>query len=225
MEMFSKNEVKKLNEYKKQLDPSYLAVFDEIIVYLRVSYLPERDTELMLQDILSNFLQCQAEGKRVEKVIAQDYKGFCDELIQEYSQNHNSRMRIIWDNAGFVFLALAILVTINFLSNNIVSPLAKGLPIFWQFSVKLDDLIFWVIALMGVWYVMRLVKQQTFVPAVHVSMPGRIMLGLLVASPFIIAIISRQLKINQVVLFTANGLVVIAVVFLLRYGCKWLANR
>lgn len=223
--MFRNKHVEELNQYKQQLNQEYREVFDEIIVYLRVSYLPEKDTELLLQDILSNFLQSQAEGKTVEHVTSEDYKGFCDALIHEYTQDTSSRKRMIYDNIGIMFLALSILVFIDFLTDNILGNLLHGNPIVMNFVVRLDSLLFWCIAMLGTWYVLRIVKNQTFVPKVHVPWQERFLLGIIIASPFFMVIVSRQFKLDQIILFTINGFIFIGALILARYGCKRLANH
>lgn len=59
-------------------------VYTDIIVYLRVSRLSEYSQELVRSDIIQMILDGQARGEGIGTVIGEDYKGFCDEIIETF---------------------------------------------------------------------------------------------------------------------------------------------
>jgi len=82
---------KQLNKAAENLSVENRKIFDDIIIYIRVSNLKERDAEEFLQQILDSFLNAQQQGVSIESMIGTtDIKHYCDEIVDTYRSSYNS---------------------------------------------------------------------------------------------------------------------------------------
>ena len=81
---------KQLNKAAENLSIENRKIFDDIIIYIRVSNLKERDAEEFLQQILDSFLNAQQQGVSIESMIGTtDIKHYCDEIVNTYKSSYN----------------------------------------------------------------------------------------------------------------------------------------
>ena len=69
------------NELDSKIAPENEKSFTDIICYLRGSNLSELDQELVRHDLLEMVLSAQERGEKIDSVIGEDYKEFCDDII------------------------------------------------------------------------------------------------------------------------------------------------
>lgn len=72
------------NEKRKQLTKANKNYYEDMLVYVRLSYdKSEQETEEILTELLDHLVEAQAEGKTAEKVFGQEPKQYADEIIGE----------------------------------------------------------------------------------------------------------------------------------------------
>ena len=71
-----------------KIDPKYDDLITDVVVYIRLGLTGE-DGEEAINDILEILLGAQSRGEKLESIIGEDYKGFCDEIINSYMCSNN----------------------------------------------------------------------------------------------------------------------------------------
>jgi len=81
---YAKDLIQLNNKKRKQLTKENLKYYENILVYIRLSYSKnEQETEEILSDLLNHLLEAQAEGKTAEEVFGDEPKQYADEIIGE----------------------------------------------------------------------------------------------------------------------------------------------
>lgn len=218
--------VKDTNKYKENLNKEYRVIFDEILVYLRTSCLPEKEIEVTIQDTLSIFLEAQSKGKAVKETIGEDYKEFCDELIDELKKSPESKKRIILSNISIFFNIITVLLTIDY-GIDFLKKLLKGEGILIDYSLSMDTLIQFIMGLMIVYFTFKSMrstsfkfnksKKQKFKEFGILYVIVLIFLGVLVGS--------KYFKLEQIVLFNIKIYVIIPIAYLIMKLFRGLSNK
>ena len=60
-----------------------------MLVYLRLSNVPEHQVEELLLEILDHLIEAQAENKNAYDIFGNDLQSYCDELIALYPPKQN----------------------------------------------------------------------------------------------------------------------------------------
>jgi len=110
--------VKKNFENSKMLNKENDEVYTDIVCYLRVSLLEDVKTEEIISDILDMFLRSQEEGKAIEEIIGDDYKAFCDSIIESVEPKKFSLARLkesVFIIVDCFFILLTIDLVLNYL--------------------------------------------------------------------------------------------------------------
>lgn len=72
------------NKKRKELTKNNLYYYEEMLVYIRLSYdKSEQETEEVLAELLDHLLEAQAEGKTAEDVFGNKPKQYANEIIGE----------------------------------------------------------------------------------------------------------------------------------------------
>jgi DNA-binding ferritin-like protein (Dps family) len=101
------------NELHRLLNEENDAIVNDMVVYLRVSpRLSDYQVELIRQDLLDMALSAQARGVPLSEVFGEDYKGFCDEIINNVRPQGYIRGAFQW--LSTLSLGIAILSVIDF---------------------------------------------------------------------------------------------------------------
>ncbi|AGK96489.1 DUF1048 domain-containing protein [Clostridium pasteurianum] len=125
--------IKENHEISKKLNKENQAIYTDIVCYIRVSSINEK--EEIISDILDMFLRCQEAGKPIEEAIENDYKGFCDSIIGSVSQKRIS-FNNLKEYLGIIINGIFILLTIDFVFNYIPKLIASKSLISYQFNVS-----------------------------------------------------------------------------------------
>lgn len=71
-----------LNNKKRELLTSENeAAYGDMLVYLRISNVPEQQMEELLLEILDHLIEAQAENKNAYDIFGDNLQSYCDELI------------------------------------------------------------------------------------------------------------------------------------------------
>ncbi|WP_144612656.1 DUF1129 family protein [Bacillus cereus] len=182
--MTEKEMVKLNNEKRKLLTPENEAAYGDMLVYLRISNVPEQQMEELLLEILDHLIEAQAENKRAYDIFGDDLQSYCDELISALpTQTKLEKTSLI----GF---AISLLLAIQFGIDAIVSffILTFGnnadqlTPVF---SIPGTTLSVSIIIL-GILFILYLLKRYSFDQ--KMNWKRRILFGFAFATPFCSAV-------------------------------------
>lgn len=79
--MNAKDMIELNNRKRKLLTPENEAAYGDMLVYLRLSNVPEHQVEELLLEILDHLIEAQAENKNAYDIFGDDLQSYCDELI------------------------------------------------------------------------------------------------------------------------------------------------
>lgn len=72
------------NELDKRINEENQDVFTDIICYIRGADISEYDQEVVRRDLTEMVLAAQKRGEGIDIVIGEDYKTFCDSVIETF---------------------------------------------------------------------------------------------------------------------------------------------
>lgn len=123
------------NERRKQLNEENRKYYENMLVYLRLSSIPEKKTEELLLEMLDHLLIAQEEGRSAEDVFGKNPESYCKEVVQTMGKQSYFR----FSRFAFIFgIGLYIVFFIDGISRLIIYPLLNqftDLPPVKGFSV------------------------------------------------------------------------------------------
>ncbi|KIQ86863.1 hypothetical protein RW25_16890 [Bacillus sp. L_1B0_8] len=174
-----------LNNKKRELLTSENeAAYGDMLVYLRISNVPQQQMEELLLEILDHLIEAQAENKSTYDIFGNDLQSYCDELISALpTQTKLEKTSLI----GF---SISLLLVIQFGIDAIVSffiltfgNTAEQLtPVF---SIPGTTLSVSIIIL-GILFILYLLKRYSFDQ--KMNWKRRILFGFAFATPFCSAV-------------------------------------
>ncbi|MFK4430030.1 DNA-binding ferritin-like protein (Dps family) [Bacillus sp. RC54] len=183
--MMTEKEMVKLNNAKRKLlTVENEAAYGDMLVYLRISNVPQQQMEELLLEILEHLIEAQAENKSAYDIFGNDLQSYCDELISALpTQTKLEKTSLI----GF---SVSLLLTIQFGIDAIVSFFILTFAINVEqltpvFSIPGTTLSVSIIIL-GTLLILYLLKRYSFDQ--KINWKRRILFGLAFATPFCSAI-------------------------------------
>ncbi|HDR7655483.1 MULTISPECIES: DUF1048 domain-containing protein [Bacillus] len=182
--MTEKEMVKLNNAKRKLLTVENEAAYGDMLVYLRISNVPQQQMEELLLEILEHLIEAQAENKSAYDIFGNDLQSYCDELISALpTQTKLEKTSLI----GF---SVSLLLTIQFGIDAIVSFFILTFAINVEqltpvFSIPGTTLSVSIIIL-GILLILYLLKRYSFDQ--KINWKRRILFGLAFATPFCSAI-------------------------------------
>ncbi|MGK0466105.1 DUF1048 domain-containing protein [Clostridium sp.] len=132
--------IKQLNKSAKTLSLENKKVFDDIILYMRMSNIKIKDSEEFLQQILDSFLNAEQQGVSIESVLGTpDIKHYCEDIVNTYKASYNYLSRCS-DYVMFTGQFIIILSIINYIIQNFnmfISHGANNLSFYLNFDPEL----------------------------------------------------------------------------------------
>lgn len=87
----------KLNNKKRELlTPENEVAYSDMLVYLRLSNVPEQQVEELLLEILDHLIEAQTENKNAYDIFGDDLQSYCDELISALLLAYFSLYSLEW---------------------------------------------------------------------------------------------------------------------------------
>ncbi|MFB6433615.1 DUF1129 family protein, partial [Bacillus thuringiensis] len=174
-----------LNNKKRELLTSENeAAYGDMLVYLRISNVPEQQMEELLLEILDHLIEAQAENKNAYDIFGDNLQSYCDELISALpTQTKLEKTSLI----GF---SISLLLAIQFGINAIIS--------FFMFLFKKNNTLssppFSIlgttlsvsIIILGILFLLYLLKRYSFDQ--KMNWKRRILFGFAFATPFCSAV-------------------------------------
>ncbi|PEW82004.1 hypothetical protein CN424_02900 [Bacillus cereus] len=174
-----------LNNKKRELLTSENeTAYGDMLVYLRLSNVPEHQVEELLLEILDHLIEAQTENKNAYDIFGNDLQSYCDELISALpAQTKLEKTSLI----GFVIsLLLAIQFGMDALASLFIFLFEKNTDITSPpFSIPGTTLSVSLIIL-GILFILYLLKRYSFDQ--KMNWKRRILFGLAFATPFCSAV-------------------------------------
>ena len=118
--------IKQLNKSAKNLSLENKKVFDDIILYIRLSNIKTRDAEEFLQQILDSFLNAEQQGVSIEYMLGtSDIKSYCEEIVSTYKSSYNYISRCS-EYIMYIGMFIIIIAFINFITQNFTVFIING---------------------------------------------------------------------------------------------------
>ncbi|MEN2466955.1 DUF1129 family protein [Ornithinibacillus sp. JPR2-1] len=227
--MNSKDIIKINNEMREKLTEENLAIYEDMLVYIRLNgNKSEQQTEEVLFELLEHLLHAQEEGKTAKAVFGNDLKKYCDELIAEIPSEKRSASILFGVYIAIDFLAFLSLIYgilsfgayhfFNFGSNEFTFALGSAITIILIYLL----LLYIFIVLVFKWIKKSLFKDEKpkkWVEFFKLWVICTLCIGLLVLIPFIFPSFGMEISI-PVLSFAVVGVVLYTVKFILNKKYK-----
>ncbi|WP_264448229.1 DUF1129 family protein [Bacillus cereus] len=175
----------KLNNRKRELlTPENESAYGDMLVYLRLSNVPEQQMEELLLEILDHLIEAQTENKNAYDIFGDDLQSYCDELISA------SPTQTKLEKTSLIGFAISLLLAIQFGIDAIIS--------FFMFLFKKNNTLssppFSILGttlsvsliILGILFILYLLKRYSFDQ--KMNWKRRILFGFAFATPFCSAI-------------------------------------
>ncbi|QWH13703.1 DUF1129 family protein [Bacillus mycoides] len=182
--MKAKDMIELNNRKRKLLTPENEAAYGDMLVYLRLSNVPEHQVEELLLEILDHLIEAQAENKNAYAIFGNDLRSYCDELISALpTQTKLEKTSLI----GFVIsLLLAIQFGIDALVSTFILIFGKNIEqLSPAFSIP-GTTLFVSLIILGILFILYLLKRYSFDQ--KMNWKRRILFGFAFATPFCSAV-------------------------------------
>lgn len=137
MNKFAKELLRKNNTREKEIVDENEEIYTNMIVYLRSSDLTDYNQEVVRGDIIELILDAQQRGDNIQKVMGNNYKEICDEIIEVMPKK--TKKDKIMEFIGTSLNALSILGVIALVKNFIEGLISSSGE--FKFILKVGDLM------------------------------------------------------------------------------------
>ncbi|WP_140159295.1 MULTISPECIES: DUF1129 family protein [Bacillus cereus group] len=174
-----------LNNKKRELLTSENeAAYGDMLVYLRISNVPEQQMEELLLEILDHLIEAQAENKNAYDIFGDNLQSYCDELISALPTQTKL------EKASLIGFSISLLLAIQFGINAIISFFmfffeknnTLSSPPFSTLGTTLSVSII----ILGILFILYLLKRYSFNQ--KMNWKRRILFGFAFATPFCSAV-------------------------------------
>lgn len=158
MKKETKELLKKNNENEKQILEENDEIYTNMVVYLRGANISEYNQEKVREDLIAMILDGQERGDDIQKVIGENYKEICDEIIAEIPK------KTVKENVMYaLMLTLDIVWIVGVISviKTLIIMLAKNSKDM-TFVFSLGDLISWGMIVFVEYLVVYYICSTTF---------------------------------------------------------------
>ena len=183
--MTEKEMVQLNNEKRKLLTAENEAAYGDMLIYLRLTSVPQKQMEELLLEILDHLLEAQEDGKTAHDIFGEDLKAYCDELIKS-SEHQNS-----FQQAAVIGFAVSLLLAVQIGYDTFTTLMQKlfsntntsGIP----FSIP-GTILSAIVLAIGAFITFSLFRRFSF--TIMVSWKQKVLLLLSVFIPFIVSVFS-----------------------------------
>ncbi|MGG0292766.1 DUF1129 family protein [Bacillus pacificus] len=184
--MIEKEMVQLNNEKRKLLTAENEATYGDMLIYLRLTSVPQKQMEELLLEILDHLLEAQEDGKTAHDIFGEDLKAYCDELIKS-SEHQNS-----FQQAAVIGFAVSLLLSVqigydtftNLMQKLFSNTNTSGIP----FSIP-GTILSAIVLAIGAFITFSLFRRFSF--TIMVSWKQKVLLLLSVFIPFILSVFSN----------------------------------
>lgn len=173
------------NKKRELLTPENEVAYSDMLVYLRLSNVPEQQMEELLLEILDHLIEAQAENKNAYDIFGDNLQSYCDELISALPTQTKL------EKASLIGFSISLLLAIQFGINAIIS----FFMFFFEKNNTLSSPPFSIlgttlsvsIIILGILFILYLLKRYSFNQ--KMNWKRRILFGFAFATPFCLSLI------------------------------------
>jgi len=184
--MTEKEMVQLNNKKRKLLTPENEAAYGDMLIYLRLTSVPQKQMEELLLEILDHLLEAQEDGKTAHDIFGEDLKAYCDELINS-SEHQNS-----FQQAAVIGFAVSLLLAVQIGYDTFTTLMQKlfsntntsGIP----FSIP-GTILSAIVLTIGAFITFSLFRRFSF--TILVSWKQKALLLLSVFIPFVLSVFAN----------------------------------
>ena len=173
------------NKKRELLTPENEVAYSDMLVYLRLSNVPEQQMEELLLEILDHLIEAQAENKNAYDIFGDNLQSYCDELISALPTQTKL------EKASLIGFSISLLLAIQFGINAIIS----FFMFFFEKNNTLSSPPFSIlgttlsvsIIILGILFILYLLKRYSFNQ--KMNWKRRILFGFAFATPFCSAVL------------------------------------
>ncbi|EMA7396865.1 DUF1129 family protein [Bacillus cereus] len=184
--MTEKEMVQLNNKKRKLLTPENEAAYGDMLIYLRLTSVPQKQMEELLLEILDHLLEAQEDGKTAHDIFGEDLKAYCDELINS-SEHQNS-----FQQAAVIGFAVSLLLAVQIGYDTFTTLIQKlfsntntsGIP----FSIP-GTILSAIVLTIGAFITFSLFRRFSF--TILVSWKQKALLLLSVFIPFVLSVFAN----------------------------------
>ena len=129
--------LKKNNKREEEINKDNNKLYTDMIVYLRGSDMTEYNQELVREDLIQMIIDGQNRGDDIQKVIGNNYKEICDEIIETMPKK--TKLQKIGDFLELSLSCIWILGIISIFKTIMENVLSNNRS--WSFVVSIGDII------------------------------------------------------------------------------------
>lgn len=221
------------NELDHKLTSTNKKILTDMIVYLRVSRIPDRQVEHIRQDLLHMILDAQERGEDISSVIGMDYKVFCDEIIANAASK--TLMDKVRESIAIIFSCIAVLLFIQLIfSGFLVSWVRSGFSlteVSFNIPISLGFVLSVIVFLSAAWIIVIFIGKHAFrltemeddnkSQSKAAYYRKRILIGTTIGLALAIFFFV-QFKLNEITLFSVHAFVLLGVAAVMHLAGKWL---
>jgi len=156
----------KNNLLDKKLNAENITAMTDIVCYVRGANISDYNQEVVRQDLLEMILHAQERGENVKKVIGEDYKLFCDEVIAALPQK--TKKEQILDFLNSILLCTSILGAINIVISKetilLIRNIVTGQPLNFQISFTVSSLLSYFLILAAAFLIVHVILKSSLKP-------------------------------------------------------------
>lgn len=195
--MMTEKEMVKLNNKKRELlTTENEAAYGDMLIYLRLTSVPQKQMEELLLEILDHLLEAQEDGKTAHDIFGEDLKAYCDELINS-SEHQNS-----FQQAAVIGFAVSLLLAVQIGYDTFTTLMQKlfsntntsGIP----FSLP-GTILSAIVLTIGAFITLSLFRRFSF--TILVSWKQKALLLISVFIPFVLSVFANVFFKTQPYLF------------------------
>lgn len=184
MRMNAQDMIKLNNKKRELLTPENEVVYSDMLVYLRLSNVPEQQVEELLLEILDHLIEAQTENKNAYDIFGDDLQSYCDELISALP------VQTMLEKTSLIGFVISLLLAIQFGMDTIASLFIfffeKNTEIISPPFSILGTTLSVSIIILGILFILYLLKHYSFDQ--KINWKRRILFGLAFTTPFCSAI-------------------------------------
>lgn len=151
---------RKLNRENKEqdryLNGKYEQVMTDMICYLRGADITEYQVELIRKDLLEKFIDAKNKNKDIEEIVGEDYKAFCDQILESVPKRTKKEKCI--SLLSTIFLCAGILTLIKTVTSEsmiyLIRRLIRKQKLNFNMAISWGDIIAMVLLIaIAIWFV------------------------------------------------------------------------
>ncbi|TDT62796.1 hypothetical protein [Fonticella tunisiensis] len=146
-------------------------------------------------------------------------------MIREIAGDSDTRKRMFFSKMFIFFQIILLLTAIDFGISVLVDGMLINKRINLIYSIRIYNVLLWGIGVIVIKWVFYGVKKSAFKGKPVVTMRDRLTFGGLFALPVILLLVLKYMKLDNIVLFSINGLVFIFILLALTYAFRRASYR